>query len=68
MNIWSGNPHSILAVFIVVFLQGLIIIKAGLSFQYDNFNEVLNDVDYSRTQMVPGMYAEYSYNYKELFD
>ncbi|MEL7532910.1 MAG: TonB-dependent receptor, partial [Bacteroidota bacterium] len=50
--------------------QGIIgttnhVFKTGLSFQYDRYAERLNDTDYDRVEAVPGVYAEYTYNYLE---
>ncbi|MCK5856035.1 MAG: TonB-dependent receptor [Bacteroidales bacterium] len=39
--------------------------KIGASFQYDQFNEVLNSNNYSRIESVPGIFAEYSYKPSE---
>jgi len=37
-------------------------IRAGLSYQYDNLTEVLNDsIEYNRTEHVPGIYGEYTF-------
>ncbi|MEM6965581.1 MAG: TonB-dependent receptor [Bacteroidota bacterium] len=33
----------------------------GVSYNYDDFDEMLNDMDVSRTESVPGVYVEYSY-------
>jgi outer membrane receptor for ferrienterochelin and colicins len=33
--------------------------KTGLSFLYDDYNEVLNQHSYLRTEIVPGVYGEY---------
>ncbi|MGQ7869559.1 TonB-dependent receptor [Sunxiuqinia sp. sy24] len=35
--------------------------KTGLSFQYDHFDEQLNDTTFNREEAVPGAYFEYSY-------
>jgi len=43
-------------------------IKAGASFVYDNYDELLNATPYKRTEAVPGAFAEYSYKYKTKFD
>lgn len=39
--------------------------KTGISYQYDNYKENLNQVDYNRLESVPGSFFEYSYNYLE---
>ncbi|MGZ3938500.1 MAG: TonB-dependent receptor domain-containing protein [Flavisolibacter sp.] len=43
-------------------------IKAGASFVYDNYDELLNATSFKRTEAVPGAFAEYSYKYKTKFD
>ena len=35
--------------------------KAGLSFQYDDYTEVLNSSDFSRVESAPGAYFEYAH-------
>ena len=41
--------------------------KAGLSFQYDQFDEQLNTNNFDRTESVPGAYFEYSFLPTESF-
>ena len=41
--------------------------KLGLSYQFNDFNESLDQFDLSRREMVPGIYAEYTYNDCEKF-
>jgi len=42
-------------------------LKAGLSFLYDNFDEVYNDSAFARIEQVPGAFAEYAFNIPEKF-
>lgn len=44
------------------------IIKTGLSFQYDDYTEDLNAVNYDRLEYVPGAFVEYTYNHLEKFN
>ncbi|MGL1885235.1 MAG: TonB-dependent receptor [Reichenbachiella sp.] len=37
-------------------------VKTGLSLQYDEYEEVFDQVDYSRTEIVPGSFLEYNYS------
>ncbi len=37
-------------------------IKTGLSFLYDDYEETYNDTTLLKTEIVPGAYAEYTYN------
>lgn len=37
--------------------------KAGLSFLYDNYDEKFADIDYKRTEIVPGGFFEYTYKH-----
>lgn len=39
----------------------------GASMQYDNFNEVLNDSVFTREEIVPGAFFEYTYKWGEKF-
>ncbi|MEM7370835.1 MAG: TonB-dependent receptor [Bacteroidota bacterium] len=41
--------------------------RTGASFMYDAYQEILNDVDYNRQEIVPGAYFEYTYSYLEKF-
>ena len=42
--------------------------KTGLSFSNDDYKEQFNATDYTRNELVPGAFFEYSYNYEEKFD
>jgi outer membrane receptor for ferrienterochelin and colicin len=42
--------------------------KTGLSFQYDDYNEILNSFDYDRIESVPGAFFEYTYSHLEKFN
>jgi len=42
--------------------------KAGLSFQFDDYKEGLNFVNYDRQEMVPGAFVEYTYSYTDKFN
>jgi outer membrane receptor for ferrienterochelin and colicins len=42
--------------------------KAGLSFQFDDYNEALNQIKYDRQEAVPGAFFEYTYSYLEKFN
>lgn len=44
------------------------IIKTGLSFQYDDYKEQLNALDFDRLEYVPGAFVEYTYNYLTKFN
>ncbi|MDZ7935382.1 MAG: carboxypeptidase-like regulatory domain-containing protein, partial [Emticicia sp.] len=37
--------------------------KTGLSFMYDNYDEKFADIDYKRTEILPGGFFEYTYKY-----
>ncbi len=37
-------------------------VNIGASFQYDNYDEFLDDTDFSRTEAMPGAFGEYVYN------
>ncbi|XOV95231.1 MAG: TonB-dependent receptor plug domain-containing protein [Bacteroidota bacterium] len=42
--------------------------KAGMSFQYDDFNEVFDLVNYDRTEVVPGAFFEYTFQGSDRFN
>lgn len=42
-------------------------LKAGVSFNYDNYAEAFNDSAFGREELVPGAYAEYTFSIKEKF-
>lgn len=42
--------------------------KTGASLQYDKYDELLNTVDYGRTEVIPGAYFEYSYSMLDKFN
>jgi outer membrane receptor for ferrienterochelin and colicin/copper chaperone CopZ len=42
--------------------------KTGLSFLNDDYNEQFNSLNFKRTEVVPGGFFEYSYNYEEKFN
>jgi outer membrane receptor protein involved in Fe transport len=37
------------------------VLKAGLSFHYDNFDQAYNDSAFARQELVPGVFAEYTF-------
>jgi outer membrane receptor for ferrienterochelin and colicin len=41
--------------------------KLGSSYMYDDYNESLNDSAFSRTESVPGVFAEYTYTHPNNF-
>lgn len=43
-------------------------IKTGASFQYDQYDERLADLPFSRTEIVPGIYGEYTYKHMHSLD
>ncbi|NBC83771.1 MAG: TonB-dependent receptor [Bacteroidetes bacterium] len=42
--------------------------KTGISFQYDDYQESLNENEYDRKEIIPGAFFEYTYSYQEVFD
>ncbi|MFP4060767.1 MAG: TonB-dependent receptor domain-containing protein [Bacteroidales bacterium] len=40
-------------------------VKSGMSFQYDDYNELVFDRTYLREEAVPGVFSEYTYNVPE---
>ena len=67
---YAGNQQGFYANYIY---QSIInntnhVMKAGASFQWDNFEEQLNNHKFSRVEYVPGIFAEYSYHYLTKFN
>lgn len=44
------------------------VIKAGASFSADGYKETFAGMPYDRTEIVPGAFAEYAYNYQKKFN
>ena len=42
--------------------------KTGLSFQFDQYDELFNLTSYDRTETIPGAFFEYSYSGSDLFN
>ena len=42
--------------------------KTGISFQYDDYKELLNSNNFDRTESVPGAFFEYTYNHLDKFN
>lgn len=40
-------------------------ITTGVSFMYDDYDETYNNTPYRRTEKVPGVFTEYTYNYTD---
>ncbi|MDP6908510.1 MAG: TonB-dependent receptor [Flavobacteriales bacterium] len=43
------------------------VLKAGPSFNYDNFSETFNDSAFERQEIIPGAFLEYTFRVKEKF-
>lgn len=42
--------------------------KIGASFVYDDYQQTFNQVDYNHTEMIPGAFIEYTYNWEDRFN
>ncbi|HEX5669733.1 MAG TPA: TonB-dependent receptor [Chitinophagaceae bacterium] len=42
--------------------------RAGISFSSDNYNELYNNMQYKRSEMVPGAFFEYTYTMNDKFN
>jgi len=69
LNTYDGNQKSIYANFIYQTIIGTTDhnISAGMTYMYDDFSETFNETGYDRVESVPGVFGEYTYNYKEHF-
>lgn len=66
---YDARQHSFYANYIY---QSIInntnhVIKAGASFSSDGYDETFDGKNYKRTETVPGVFAEYTYNYLKKF-
>ena len=41
-------------------------LSMGASFMYDNYNEALDSVQFDRTEMVPGVFTQYTHNFRNI--
>ncbi len=66
-NVYSGVQNSFFAniIFQTNIKTAKHNINAGASFIYDDYAEEYNNVDYLRTEKVPGLFAQYTYNLPE---
>ncbi len=66
---YSGQQSSLYANLIYMGILGSTDhqYRAGASFQYDDYAESLAGFDFLRTEAIPGVFAEYTYNYLDRF-
>ncbi len=69
LNTYDGNQNSFNASLLYQTIIGTTdhILTAGLSYMYDEYSEIYNEVNYERVESVPGIFGEYTYNYLEKF-
>lgn len=69
LNNYSGKQNSFYANYIFQSIIGNTnhTIKAGTSFQLEDYKESLNGVLYPRKEIVPGAFAEYTYTFENKF-
>jgi outer membrane receptor for ferrienterochelin and colicins len=62
-NIYDATEHNFYSnlMFQTYLVNTSHTITTGLSYMYDNYNELLNDTVMKRIESVPGAFAEYSY-------
>ncbi len=66
---YAGNQKSLYANFIFQSVQNIFhSYKAGFSFQYDDYTESLDSLNFLRQEMVPGVFAEYNFSPNDHFD
>ncbi|NQY68759.1 MAG: carboxypeptidase-like regulatory domain-containing protein [Flavobacteriales bacterium] len=67
LNTYSGNENRLYAnlIYQIDSKAGVNAVKFGSSYIYDDFNERFNDTTFLRTEMVPGVFTEYTYNKKK---
>ncbi|MBN1252057.1 MAG: TonB-dependent receptor [Bacteroidales bacterium] len=70
LNNYDASQNSFYANFIYQSILGNTNnkFKTGLSFQFDDFKEEFNLVNYNRIENVPGVFFEYTFNYTEKFN
>src|SRR5690606_12836507 len=61
---YSGTQNSFYAnyIFQTIINSTAHIIKFGASTQYDDYNENMTALKYTRQEVVPGVFTEYTYN------
>ncbi len=66
---YNGTQQSFYAnyLYITIIKNSNHKIKMGADYKFDNYDETYNHTPLNRTERVPGVYAEYSYNHKEKF-
>ncbi|HMT30041.1 MAG TPA: TonB-dependent receptor, partial [Bacteroidia bacterium] len=69
LKTYDGNQGSFYGSFIYMSILGTTDHKwkTGLDFRYDNFKETYLLIPYDREEIVPGVYAEYTYNRNDKF-
>lgn len=43
-------------------------VSTGISYMFDHYGETLDDINFVRTEHVPGAFGQYSYNYPDKFN
>jgi len=66
---YDGAQKSIYSNFIIqkAWKDDMHMLRSGISFNLDDFNEAFNDSAFARRELVPGAYAEYTFSLKEKF-
>ena len=69
-TVYEGNQTSLYAnyVFQSILWNTNHGFKAGASFQYDQYDEMMGMRKFDRVETVPGIFGEYNYKYLETFD
>ena len=63
-NIHTGDQQRLYANLLFSTYMGTTdhTLNIGANFEYDDYDELLNEADFSRREIMPGAYAEYVYN------
>ncbi len=70
MNQYNGEQISYYAnlIYQTILSNTNHIINFGTSFQYDDYREKLNTEKFDRTELIPGIFGQYTYTYPEKFN
>lgn len=69
LNNYEADQKSLYANLIFQSILGTTdhVFRTGLSMQYDDYNELFSEINYDRTEIVPGAFFEYSYTFFDRF-
>lgn len=66
-NLYNGTQNSLYynLIYQTYLVSTTNVINAGVSFNYDQFDEIFNDTTFAREEIVPGAFLQYTYSNPE---